>query len=150
LLKIALLLGVEVHFNVVYKDLVEPNNFNGWRTILEPRAHRVSNYDFDVIVLADGRHEILPGFQFSQTHLEPSLCISASFVNHYSDEETDAREISSFEPGFDIDLLVKLYEETGISLKNVVYSKNDTHYFILEATKDSLLGRGVVVKVLDF
>ena len=37
-----------------------------------------------------------------------------------------------------------LHEETGIDLENICYYKDDTHYFVMTAKKNSLLRRGVL------
>lgn len=36
---------------------------------------------------------------------------------------------------------------TGIDLENIVYYKDDTHYFVMTAKKQSLLKKGVIHKV---
>lgn len=38
-------------------------------------------------------------------------------------------------------------ESTGIDLENIVYYKDDTHYFVMTAKKQSLLDRGVIIDV---
>ncbi|XP_034434180.1 protein-methionine sulfoxide oxidase mical3b isoform X6 [Hippoglossus hippoglossus] len=64
LLKVALLLGVEVHVNVEFKNLVEPPDDQrrkiGWRMEVNPKCHPVNHLEFDVIVGADGRRNTLP------------------------------------------------------------------------------------------
>lgn len=35
----------------------------------------------------------------------------------------------------------------GIDLENIVYYKDDTHYFVMTAKKKSLLKKGVIKKV---
>lgn len=66
LLKIALLLGVEFHVNVEFVKLVEPpedqeNEGPGWRAEIRPADHPVADFDFDVVVGADGRRNSLEG-----------------------------------------------------------------------------------------
>ncbi len=94
LLKIALLVGVEVHFNVSFEGLIEPDKCRGWRARLPFDCdHRVADYDFDVIIAADGAHGTMPGFKFIQTNRKQSICISASFVNHqHSDMDVQDRD----------------------------------------------------------
>lgn len=41
----------------------------------------------------------------------------------------------------------ELKEETGIDLENIVYYKDDTHYFVMTAKKESLLKKGVLKAV---
>ena len=40
-----------------------------------------------------------------------------------------------------------LKEDTDIDLENIVYYKDDTHYFVMTAKKDSLLRKGVLLAV---
>ena len=37
-----------------------------------------------------------------------------------------------------------LFENTGIDLENIVYYKDETHYFVMTAKKNSLLEKGVL------
>ena len=41
----------------------------------------------------------------------------------------------------------ELNAETGIDLENIVYYKDDTHYFVMTAKKESLLKKGVLKAV---
>ncbi|CAF87359.1 unnamed protein product, partial [Tetraodon nigroviridis] len=66
LLKVALLLGVEVHVHVEFQNLLEPpeeqqNHEVGWRLEVSPRSHPINQLKFDVVVGADGRRNTLPG-----------------------------------------------------------------------------------------
>lgn len=45
------------------------------------------------------------------------------------------------------ELFAKLKEKTGIDLENIVYYKDDTHYFVMTAKKQSLLQKGVLKQV---
>lgn len=38
-------------------------------------------------------------------------------------------------------------EATGIDLENIVYYKDETHYFVMCAKKQSLLEKGVIIEV---
>ncbi len=40
-----------------------------------------------------------------------------------------------------------LTSDTGIDLENIVYYRDDTHYFVMTAKKDSLLKKRVLHKV---
>uniref|UniRef100_A0A8C1X315 F-actin monooxygenase n=1 Tax=Cyprinus carpio TaxID=7962 RepID=A0A8C1X315_CYPCA len=98
LLKIALIVGVEVHVNVEFVKLLEPpegqgTDGPGWRAEVRPAGHPISNYEFDVIIGADGRRSTLD----------------------------------------------------GIDLENIVYYKDNTHYFVMTAKKQSLLDKGVII-----
>ena len=68
LLKAALLLGVEVYENVAFESLVEPlgkatatSEDVGWRARVTPGDHPLSQYEFDVLIGADGKRNTLPG-----------------------------------------------------------------------------------------
>lgn len=39
---------------------------------------------------------------------------------------------------------------SGIDLENIVYYKDDTHYFVMTAKKQSLLEKGVIVQVKSY
>lgn len=41
----------------------------------------------------------------------------------------------------------ELYEETGIDLENLVYYRDETHYFVMTAKKPSLLAKRVLKRV---
>ena len=41
----------------------------------------------------------------------------------------------------------ELYEATGIELENLVYYRDETHYFVMTAKKPSLLAKRVLKKV---
>ena len=56
LLKVALLLGVEFHENVGFEELIEPgDDETGWRARLSPPDHPAADFQFDVLVGADGK-----------------------------------------------------------------------------------------------
>lgn len=37
-----------------------------------------------------------------------------------------------------------MYEETGVDLENIVYYKDETHYFVMTTKKQSLIDKGVL------
>ena len=43
--------------------------------------------------------------------------------------------------------LACLSSDAGIDLENIVYYKDDTHYFVMTAKKQSLLDKGVILHV---
>ena len=47
------------------------------------------------------------------------------------------------------DFFKDIKEKTGIDLENIVYFKDETHYFVMTAKKASLLKRGVLKEVLQ-
>jgi hypothetical protein len=140
-----LLVGVEVHFNVSYEDLIVPSEIKGWRARVLPENHLVSDYDFDVIVAADGQRHTLPGFERKPTRYKLAIGITANFVNNFTEDEIEVQERSGIDFIHARDFFEKLKKETnGIDLENIVYYKDDTHYFVMTAKKQSLIDKRVM------
>uniref|UniRef100_A0A3Q1FX13 Uncharacterized protein n=1 Tax=Acanthochromis polyacanthus TaxID=80966 RepID=A0A3Q1FX13_9TELE len=142
LLKVALLLGVEVHVNVEFRNLVEPPENQqrhkvGWRMEVSPKSHPVSQLEFDVIIGADGRRNTLPGFRRKEFRGKLAIAITANFKNRNTTAEAKVEEISGVAFIFNQRFFQELRQETGIDLENIVYYKDDTHYFVMTAKKQS-------------
>ncbi|XP_050933689.1 LOW QUALITY PROTEIN: protein-methionine sulfoxide oxidase mical3b-like [Lates calcarifer] len=151
LLKVALLLGVEVHVNVEFKNLVEPPEDQhrhkvGWRMEVSPKSHPVNQLVFDVIIGADGRRNTLPGFRRKEFRGKLAIAITANFKNRNTTAEAKVEEISGVAFIFNQRFFQELRQETGIDLENIVYYKDDTHYFVMTAKKQSLLEKGVILQ----
>eukprot|EP00061_Rhincodon_typus_P017587 g46345.t1 len=209
LLKVALILGVEVHVNVEYKGFIKPlkdqkEKAIGWRADLLPTGHPVTKYEFDVFVSAGGGKYVPEGFKKKEMRGKLAIGITANFVNHNTTAEAKVEEISGvaylYNQKFfqqlrkDTELLLELeglsykgrldrlglggdlievykimsgmdkdpsniasrYPDglssrlclaPGIDLENIVYYKDDTHYFVMTARKQSLLKYGVIDQV---
>ena len=151
LLKIALILGVEVHFGIEYSDLREPTDeggkVRGWRAALKPEKHPLNNYEFDVLIGADGRRNTLTGFKRKVLRGKLAIAITANFVNKRSAAEAKVQEISGVSFIFKQDFFNELCAASGIDLENIVYYKDETHYFVMTAKKHSLLWKGVLLEV---
>uniref|UniRef100_A0A8C2JK52 F-actin monooxygenase n=1 Tax=Cyprinus carpio TaxID=7962 RepID=A0A8C2JK52_CYPCA len=150
LLKIALIVGVEVHVNVEFAKLLEPpedkgTDGPGWRVEVRPADHTVSEYEFDVIIGADGRRSTLDGFKRKEFRGKLAIAITANFVNRNTTAEAKVEEISGVAFIFNQKFFLELKEETGIDLENIVYYKDNTHYFVMTAKKQSLLDKGVII-----
>ncbi|XP_039503824.1 protein-methionine sulfoxide oxidase mical2b isoform X4 [Pimephales promelas] len=150
LLKIALIVGVEVHVNVEFVKLLEPPEDQGpdgpgWRTEIRPADHLISHYDFDVIIGADGRRSTLDGFKRKEFRGKLAIAITANFVNRNTTAEAKVEEISGVAFIFNQKFFLELREETGIDLENIVYYRDNTHYFVMTAKKQSLLDKGVII-----
>ena len=59
-----------------------------------PEDHKAADFDFDVLVGADGRRSTIPGFDRKELRGKLALAITANFVNYYSREEAAVDEIS--------------------------------------------------------
>ncbi|XP_030753710.1 F-actin-monooxygenase Mical-like isoform X2 [Sitophilus oryzae] len=146
LLKVALLLGVEVHTEVSFVNLIEPNasNKTGWKADIKPDNHPVSQYEFDVIIGADGKRNTLQGFKRKEFRGKLAIAITANFINKKTEAEARVEEISGVAFIFNQKFFKDLQEGTRIDLENIVYYKDDTHYFVMTAKKASLLEKGVI------
>ncbi|KAM9481275.1 protein-methionine sulfoxide oxidase mical3a isoform 17-T18 [Clarias gariepinus] len=150
LLKMALILGIEIHVNVEFKGLIEPpedqeNERIGWRAEIHPKTHPVSELEFDVIIGADGRRNTLSGFRRKEFRGKLAIAITANFINRNTTAEAKVEEISGVAFIFNQKFFQDLREATGIDLENIVYYKDDTHYFVMTAKKQSLLEKGVIL-----
>uniref|UniRef100_A0A665V248 F-actin monooxygenase n=1 Tax=Echeneis naucrates TaxID=173247 RepID=A0A665V248_ECHNA len=150
LLKVALIVAVEFHINVEFVKLLEPpedqaNNGLGWRAAIRPSDHPVANFEFDVVVGADGRRNTLEGFKRKEFRGKLAIAITANFINRNTTAEAKVEEISGVAFIFNQKFFLDLKEETGIDLENIVYYKDNTHYFVMTAKKQSLLDKGVVI-----
>ncbi|XP_074441005.1 F-actin-monooxygenase MICAL3 isoform X12 [Larus michahellis] len=149
LLKVALILGIEIHVNVEFQGLVYPpedqeNERIGWRALVHPKTHPVSEYEFEVIIGGDGRRNTLEGFRRKEFRGKLAIAITANFINRNTTAEAKVEEISGVAFIFNQKFFQDLREATGIDLENIVYYKDDTHYFVMTAKKQSLLEKGVI------
>ncbi|XP_060033144.1 F-actin-monooxygenase MICAL2 isoform X2 [Erinaceus europaeus] len=150
LFKVALMLGVEIHVNVEFVKVLEPpedqeNQKIGWRAEFLPADHTLSEFEFDVIIGADGRRNTLEGFRRKEFRGKLAIAITANFINRNSTAEAKVEEISGVAFIFNQKFFQDLKEETGIDLENIVYYKDCTHYFVMTAKKQSLLDKGVII-----
>ncbi|XP_077451656.1 F-actin-monooxygenase mical2b-like isoform X4 [Stigmatopora argus] len=150
LLKICLILGVEVHVNVEFIKLVEPPEENtdgrpSWRADIKPSSHCITDFDFDVVIGADGRKNTLDGFGRKEFRGKLAIAITANFVNRNTTAEARVEEISGVAFIFNQKFFLELKDETGIDLENIVYYRDNTHYFVMTAKKHSLLEKGVII-----
>ncbi|XP_019375114.1 PREDICTED: protein-methionine sulfoxide oxidase MICAL2 isoform X4 [Gavialis gangeticus] len=150
LFKVALMLGVEIHVNLEFVKVLEPpedqeNQKIGWRAEFLPVDHPLSEFEFDVIIGADGRRNTLEGFRRKEFRGKLAIAITANFINRNTTAEAKVEEISGVAFIFNQKFFQDLKEETGIDLENIVYYKDSTHYFVMTAKKQSLLDKGVII-----
>ncbi|XP_067449321.1 F-actin-monooxygenase mical1 [Thunnus thynnus] len=144
LLKVSLLLGVEVYTGVEYQGLIEPTGENGWMAKLKPGSHPAATFQFDVFISAGGGRFVPDGFKHKELRGKLAIGITANFVNRNTAAEAHVAEISGVARIYNQKFFQDLLTETGIDLENIVYYKDDTHYFVMTAKKKSLLKKGVI------
>ena len=148
LLKLCLVLGVKIHFPVKFVDLVEPKSSGGnWSVAVDPSTSPLSSKHYDAILSADGKKYSLPGFQSKEFRARLAIAITANFTNQNTDEEVAVEEISGVSYIYNQSFFNTLSAKHGIDLENIVYYKDETHYFVMTAKKTSLLSKGVLKKV---
>ncbi|XP_056909237.1 F-actin-monooxygenase mical2b isoform X8 [Takifugu flavidus] len=150
LLKVCLILGVEIHVNVEFTGLLEPqkeqpDEESGWCAEFQPSGHPLADFHFDVVIGADGRKSTLDGFARKEFRGKLAIAITANFVNRNTTAEAKVEEISGVAFIFNQKFFLELKEETGIDLENIVYYRDNTHYFVMTAKKQSLLDKGVII-----
>ncbi|XP_017582686.1 PREDICTED: protein-methionine sulfoxide oxidase MICAL1 isoform X2 [Corvus brachyrhynchos] len=147
LLEVALLLGVEVHINVRFEGLVPPTGkAGGWQAVLQPSSSPLTHYEFDVLISAGGGKFVPEGFKRKETRGKLAIGITTNFINRHSRAEVEVAEISGVARIYNQKFFQNLYNKTGIDLENIVYYKDDTHYFVMTAKKQSLLKKGVILQ----
>nr|XP_018672882.1 protein-methionine sulfoxide oxidase mical3b isoform X1 [Ciona intestinalis]XP_026696711.1 protein-methionine sulfoxide oxidase mical3b isoform X1 [Ciona intestinalis] len=156
LLKIALILGVEVVFNVSFEGLCPPTQTEasqtankGWTARVSPSNHSLRNYEFDVVVGADGKRNTLQGFKRKEFRGKLAIGLTVNFINRHTTAEAKVEEISGVAYIFNQQFFKDLQSETGIDLENIVYYKGETHYFVMTAKKHSLVSKGVLKQDYD-
>uniref|UniRef100_A0A8C0X2T3 Molecule interacting with CasL protein 1 n=1 Tax=Castor canadensis TaxID=51338 RepID=A0A8C0X2T3_CASCN len=146
LLKVALLLGVEIHWGVTFTNVQPPSRKgSGWRAQLQPNPPaQLANYEFDVLISAAGGKFVPEGFTVREMRGKLAIGITVNFVNGRTVEETQVPEISGVARIYNQKFFQSLLKATGIDLENIVYYKDDTHYFVMTAKKQCLLRLGVL------
>ncbi|KAG8222332.1 hypothetical protein J437_LFUL001874, partial [Ladona fulva] len=133
LLKVALLLGVEIHEGVSFEGLIPPPEDQseriGWRARISPEDHPVSQYEFDVLIGADGKRNTLDGFKRKEFRGKLAIAITVNFINKHTEAEARVPEISGIAFIFRQKFFQEMRASTGIDLENIVYYKDETHYF---------------------
>lgn len=142
--------GVRIFFEVEFVKIREPGGGRGWHANFLPSNHPLNDMDFSVLVGAEGKNSRIPGFDRKELRAKLALAITANFINHRTQDEAAVQEISGVAFIFNQKFFKDLREDTGIDLENIVYYRDDTHYFIMTAKKDSLLEKGVLRQVLEY
>ncbi|KAJ8039072.1 [F-actin]-monooxygenase MICAL3 [Holothuria leucospilota] len=150
LLKICLCLGIEVHCEVAFQDIVEPPEDQteglGWRAKFDPEDHPLSQIQFDVVIGADGRRNTLKGFERKKAGRALAIALTFNFKNYNSSAEARVQEIGGISYQFRQDFFKEMNQKLGITLENLVYYKDETHYFVVTAKKSSLMKKDVIIE----
>ncbi|CAL8276126.1 unnamed protein product [Boreogadus saida] len=144
LLKVALVLGVEVLTAVEFQGLEEPSGNKGWTAKLHPNPHPTLVFEFDVFISAGGGSFLPDGFKHKELRGKLAIGITANFTNRHTAVEAQVAEIGGVARIYNQKFFHDLLTQTGIDLENIVYYKDDTHYFVMTAKKKSLLKKGVI------
>ncbi|XP_059396800.1 F-actin-monooxygenase mical1-like isoform X1 [Carassius carassius] len=144
LLKLALILGVEVHTGVTFNGLLEPSGSTGWRAQVSPESHTAAAFEFDVFISAGGGRYVPDGFKIKELRGKLAIGITVNFINRRTQQEAQVQEISGVARIYNQQFFQKLHSDIGVDLENIVYYKDDTHYFVMTAKKGSLLKKGVL------
>ena len=146
--KVCLLIGVRIICPITFTSLSEPTSTGKrWTGQFIPEYHDMNHYGFDMLVIASGKHvptSIHNDFGRYSLGAKMSIAVTANFVNNRTKEEQAVEQIAGLSKQYNQQFFANIEKEKGISLENIVYFKGDTHYFVMTATRKSLLNRGVL------
>jgi hypothetical protein len=91
---------------------------------------------------------LFQGFKRKEFRGKLAIAVTANFINRHTEAEARVEEISGVAFIFNQKFFKDLYEATGIDLENIVYYKDETHYFVMTAKKHSLIDKGVILQVI--
>lgn len=91
---------------------------------------------------------LFQGFRRKEFRGKLAIAITANFINRHTEAEARVEEISGVAFIFNQKFFKDLYEASGIDLENIVYYKDETHYFVMTAKKHSLIDKGVILQVI--
>merc|ERR1711936_827421 len=111
---------------------------HGWRGKFKPSSSPLNQLDLDAIVGCDGKANVLE-FKRKEFRGKLAIAITCNFVNKKTADEAKVEEISGVAFIYNQEFFHELNNRTGIELENIVYYKDETHYFVMTAKKRSLL-----------
>jgi len=150
LTKVCCMLGVHIYAPCAFLGITEPvleeegSIIAGWKAKYGAENQEAESFVFDIIVGASGKNCIMDGFSRYALDARLAIAITANFVNRWSQEENLVEEIGGLGRQYAQDFFKDMADETGVDLENIVYYKDDVHYFVMTAKKESLLKSGVL------
>ena len=99
-----------------------------------------------MIIMASGKNVPLDGFNHQAMNTKLSIAVTGNFVNNKTKDEQAVEEISGLSKQYNQAFFSSIEKDMGIALENIVYYKGETHYFVMTASKNSLLNRGVLIE----
>eukprot|EP00933_Yihiella_yeosuensis_P006060 TRINITY_DN110707_c0_g1_i1.p1 TRINITY_DN110707_c0_g1~~TRINITY_DN110707_c0_g1_i1.p1 ORF type:complete len:592 (+),score=119.03 TRINITY_DN110707_c0_g1_i1:70-1845(+) len=143
LLKIALLLGSKVVLEDSFFGITPPSDDDSrWSVSLGSGRELQCN----VLVGSDGENSLVAkaaGFESSFTQFSKSIGVTFNFEKSANPEETRLKEFSRSKQFYG-KWFQEVEQRTGVSLENFVYFKDETHYFVMAASHQSLIAAGVL------
>lgn len=108
-------------------------------------ANELEKQAFDVIIGCDGRRTTFSRY-FPRNSRRGKLAIglTANYNNRRTEAEASCQEISGISRIYHQKMFKDLQDELGVELENLVYYRDETHYFVMTPTKASLLRRGAL------
>lgn len=76
-----------------------------------------------------------------------AIAITVNFVNYNTVKEAQIEEISGVASIFNQQYFSRITSTLGIELENLVYYKDETHYFVMTVKKKSLLAKNILKEV---
>ncbi|PIK62103.1 hypothetical protein BSL78_00986 [Apostichopus japonicus] len=151
LLKMALLLEIEVHLGVEFKDLIPPNKKKaGWKAQyenLEKSQSDLKSFEFEGLIIANGRQQPKEpdvGLEWVTIKRKLAIAVAANFENKNKDADFKFNDTGGKDVMKDLSFFTDLKEKTEVDLENLVYIRGETHYFVMTGKKDNLISRGVL------
>jgi hypothetical protein len=145
LLKIALILGVKVHYGYQFCEVIHKDGFP--TVTCTPDLYVRCN----LLIGGDGvSSTVAQKFNFARKKFSGtrSIGMTFNFANHHTSKESSLREFGLsriFEQKFFQDI----EDKYSIELENLVYYRGETHYFVMTIKKKSLLQRDGFIQIYD-
>lgn len=142
LTKIALIVGCDFHRGVRFLGVQEAEE--GWRVQTDSRYQRIT---IDILVAADGeRGRVVTETGSTKTVFQAGAAIgvTANFVRDKLCPLERRGKETNVASHFARESFARLAASSGLQCENLVYFKDDTHYFVFCPRKAGLLEQGIL------